>query len=132
MTPIAFTITLASATTAGDPAAATSTIEQWTLWSAQAVTLLSWVGMFIIGFGALICIYRIVMGPHLADRAIGADTLSTYLIGLVLLLTLALGNLIFFDGVLVLALLGFAGTVAMAQYLARQKQSPPVSEEPRP
>ncbi len=124
-----FITTLASA---ADPAAATSTLDQLTQWSSQAVVLLSWVGMFIIGLGALVCLYRIVLGPHLADRAIGADTLSTYLIGLVLLLTLTLGNLIFFDGVLVLALLGFAGTVAMAQYLARQKQSRPVSEQSRP
>lgn len=115
-----------------DPAATPSLIEQWAQWSASAVDMLAWVGMIVIGFGALVCIYRIAVGPHLADRAIGADTLSTYLIGLVLLLTMVLGDLAFFDGVLVLALLGFAGTVAMAQYLARQKQSRQPIEEPRP
>ena len=65
------------------------------------------------------CIYRLLRGPHLADRALATDTLAVNLIGLVTLLTMRLKSPLFVDGILVLSLLGFAGTVAMARYIAR-------------
>jgi len=67
----------------------------------------------------LLCFYRLMRGPHLADRALAVDTIAIQLIGLVLVLTIRLRTLHYLEGVLLLSLLGFAGTVAMAQYIAR-------------
>lgn len=67
----------------------------------------------------LLCVMRLIRGPHLADRALSVDTFGLMLIGLVLLATIRFETLMFFDGVLVLALLSFAGTVAMAQFIGR-------------
>lgn len=85
-------------------------------------TLLQWTGrmaIMMVVLGMFICIGRLLRGPHLADRALAVDVVAIQLIGLVILLTMYLGSLVMFDGVLVLSLLGFAGTVAMAQYIGR-------------
>ncbi len=78
-------------------------------------------GIVLIVLGILLCVYRLVRGPHLADRAMAVDVISVQLIGLVVLFTLRLDNLVLFDGILVLSLLGFAGTVAMGQYIVRRR-----------
>lgn len=93
------------------------------LWSAESVDAalqaVVHAGFVIIFVGMLMCVYRLIRGPHLADRALAVDTLGIQLIGLVLLLSMHIGTLEFIDGVLILSLLSFAGTVAMAQYIAR-------------
>lgn len=76
-------------------------------------------GMVSIFAGMLLCIARLVSGPQLADRALAVDTLAIQLIGFVILLMLRNGNSDFIDGILVLSLIGFAGTVAVAQYIIR-------------
>ena len=76
-------------------------------------------GIAVAFVGMVICLARILRGPHLADRALAADALMTHLVGLVLLFTIRAETLLLFDGVLVLSLLGFVTTVAAAQYIAR-------------
>jgi multicomponent Na+:H+ antiporter subunit F len=88
-------------------------------WSGMLVEWVTSLSMIVLALCMLVCMYRVVRGPHLADRALGADTLGIMLIGLVVLLCMMLKTLMFFDGILVLSLLGFAGTVAMAQYIGR-------------
>ena len=69
--------------------------------------------------GMMVCIFRLLRGPHLVDRALAVDIIAVQLVGLVILLTLSMGSLVLIDGILVLSLLSFAGTVAMAQFIAR-------------
>lgn len=88
-------------------------------WSSAMVEWVTAFSMIVLALCMLVCMYRVVRGPHLADRALGADTLGIMLIGVVVLLCMQLRTLMFFDGILVLSLLGFAGTVAMAQYIGR-------------
>ncbi|MAX25745.1 MAG: hypothetical protein CMJ19_14700 [Phycisphaeraceae bacterium] len=73
----------------------------------------------MIAVGMLMCVIRLLKSPHLADRALASDTLGVELIGLVILLGMRFMTSAFIDGVLILSLLSFAGTVAMAQYIAR-------------
>ncbi|HLL87895.1 MAG TPA: monovalent cation/H+ antiporter complex subunit F [Tepidisphaeraceae bacterium] len=88
-------------------------------WSAALVEWATEVGLVVLVLGIALCVGRLVRGPHLADRALAVDTIAVHLVGLVILLTLRIDSLVLFDGVLVLSLLGFAGTVAVAQYIAR-------------
>lgn len=94
------------------------TLVQWT----EELTIV------LIVVGMIMCVYRLLRGPHLADRALAVDVVAIQLIGLVILLTMTLGSLVLFDGILVLSLLGFAGTVAMAQYIGR----PHTNKRPQP
>ena len=77
-------------------------------------------GLALVGCCILACIWRIARGPAAADRALAADTLSVLLIAMSLLLSVRTGTTMYFDGAIVLALLGFAGTVALAQFIARR------------
>lgn len=90
-------------------------------WHDQLVTWTEELCIAAIVAGMLMCIYRMLRGPHLADRALAVDTLGVELVGLVIIFTMRLGSLVLFDGILVLSLLGFAGSVAMAQYIGRPR-----------
>jgi len=62
---------------------------------------------------------RILRGPRAQDRVAGLDTL--YVNAMLLLLTygIASGSTLYFEAALTIALLGFAGTVALAKFLLR-------------
>jgi multicomponent K+:H+ antiporter subunit F len=58
-------------------------------------------------------------GPRAQDRVVGLDTL--YVNAMLLLLTfgIAAGSTLYFEAALIIALLGFVGTVALAKFLLR-------------
>lgn len=99
-------------------------------WHESLVTATVDLSIVVIVAGMIICILRLVRGPHLADRALAVDVLAVQLIGLTILLTMSYKTLVFFDGIMVLSLLGFAGTVAMAQYIGRPHTNAPGLPEP--
>ena len=63
--------------------------------------------------------FRILRGPRAQDRVLGTDGL--YIAGMLLLLTYGIqtGRTLFFESALVIGLLGFASTVALAKFLMR-------------
>ncbi|HUG23308.1 K+/H+ antiporter subunit F [Piscinibacter sp.] len=67
----------------------------------------------------LITGWRVVRGPELTDRVLAIDTLYINTVALVILLGLRLGSDLLFEAALIIAMLGFVGTVALARYLAR-------------
>ena len=77
------------------------------------------VGIVTVALGVLACVVRLFRGPHLADRAVASDTIAIHIIALVVLLTLRIDSLVLVDGALVLSLVGFVSTVAVAQYILR-------------
>lgn len=68
---------------------------------------------------AALCLYRIVVGPSAADRAIAFDTLSTVIVGMICILCVLWRSSLYFDAVWILTLVGFLGSAAIAKYLAR-------------
>ena len=80
-------------------------------------------GMVSLVLGIVLCLYRVLRGPHIADRVLAADALSMQVVGLVILLTLRLGTTAFFDVALVVAIIGFATTLAFAQYIGAHAQA---------
>jgi multicomponent K+:H+ antiporter subunit F len=63
--------------------------------------------------------FRILRGPRAQDRVLGLDTL--YVNASMLLLTYGIrtGSTLYFEGALVIALLGFVTTAALAKFLMR-------------
>lgn len=74
------------------------------------------VGLFV---SAALCLYRMILGPRAADRAVAFDSLSSVVIGIVCLLCIRWGSTLYFDAVWILTLVGFLGSSAIAKYLAR-------------
>jgi len=68
---------------------------------------------------AALCLYRLVVGPNAADRAVAFDTLASVIIGMIGLLCMRYASTIYFDAVWILTLVGFLGSTAIAKYLAR-------------
>lgn len=77
-----------------------------------------------IGIGAvtvtlLLCGWRLLLGPTIADRILALDTLYLSIVALVIMLGLLWQTPLLFEAALIVALLGFVGTVALARYLTR-------------
>lgn len=72
-----------------------------------------------VGLAMLICAVRLVRGPEVPDRVLALDTLYINLVALVVLLGIQFGTELFFEAALLIALLGFASTVALSRYLTR-------------
>jgi len=69
------------------------------------------------GASLLCCAWRLLRGPELPDRVLALDTMYMTVVALVVLLGLRHGTELFFDAALLIALLGFVSTVALARYL---------------
>lgn len=63
--------------------------------------------------------WRLLRGPSLPDRILALDTLSINTLALLLALGLWRGTQVYFELGLLIALLGFISTVALARYAAR-------------
>lgn len=63
--------------------------------------------------------FRMLAGPRAQDRVLGLDTL--YVNAMLLLLTIGIrsGSALYFEAALVIAVLGFVATVALAKFLMR-------------
>ena len=85
------------------------------------------IGIAGLAAGMLLALYRIVKGPHLADRAIAGDILALLVVGLVVLLAIDQRQAVSLDVALLVAIVGFTATVAFAQYLSglRADEEPP-------
>jgi multicomponent K+:H+ antiporter subunit F len=90
------------------------------------------VGVAAIVLGILLCIYRLLKGPHLSDRVLAIDTMGIHVVALVILLAIRQRSTMFFDAVLVIAIIGFASTVALSQYLHARKAAPRPVPDPLP
>lgn len=86
------------------------------------ITGLLWIGVIIMVVGIVLCLYRMVKGPHLADRVLAADALGLQVVGLVLVLAIRTRIDAFFDAALTIAIIGFASTVAFGQYIGARAQ----------
>jgi multicomponent K+:H+ antiporter subunit F len=63
--------------------------------------------------------WRLLRGPEPTDRVLALDTLYVNVVALVILLGLRLGSDLLFEAALVIAMLGFIATVALARFVAR-------------
>ena len=75
------------------------------------------VGIFGLAVGMVLALYRMMKGPHLADRAIAGDLLALLVVGLGVLLAVDQRRAVSLDAALLVAIVGCAATVAFAQYL---------------
>lgn len=74
-----------------------------------------------LGLSLLPAFYRIVRGPSVPDRGLGADALSTHVMAIVVLSSITAETRVYFDAVMATAVLGFFGTVAVAKYIQEGK-----------
>jgi len=72
-----------------------------------------------VGLALLLCVWRLLRGPEVVDRVLALDTMYINVVALVVLIGIRLASTMFFEAALLIALLGFASTVALSRYLSR-------------
>lgn len=77
------------------------------------------IAMTMFGIGITLNLYRIVIGPALPDRIIALDTMYINVIALLVLYGIYENSMAYFEVALLIAVMGFVGTVAMSKYLLR-------------
>ncbi len=75
----------------------------------------------IAGFALALLLnaWRLLRGPGVADRILALDTLYINTLALLVLLGISMGTDVFFEAALLIAMLGFVGTVVLSKYLLR-------------
>jgi multicomponent K+:H+ antiporter subunit F len=73
----------------------------------------------MLGCALLLSLWRLVIGPDATDRILALDTLSVNAAGLLVLFCIQAGSTLYFEVALLIAALGFIGTVALSKYLLR-------------
>jgi len=65
----------------------------------------------------IISVLRIGIGPTVADRVVGLDTVNTLIVASMIVLGAAFDQVVFIDVAIIYALLSFVGTLYVARYL---------------
>jgi multicomponent K+:H+ antiporter subunit F len=78
------------------------------------------VAMGAVGLAMLLNLVRLLRGPTHGDRVLAIDTLYVNAVALLVLFGLHLGSDVFFEAALLIAMLGFVGTIALAKFLIRR------------
>lgn len=66
-----------------------------------------------------LCGWRLLGGPTLPDRILALDTLAINAVALVVLLGIRWQTAMLFEAALIIAMLGFVSTVALARFVCR-------------
>jgi multicomponent K+:H+ antiporter subunit F len=72
-----------------------------------------------VALAMVLCAWRLLRGPQIVDRILAIDTLYINAVALVVLLGIRLQTALLFEAALIVAMLGFASTVALARYVSR-------------
>lgn len=88
----------------------------------MSLLVLAWAitaAQIILALAMACAAWRLFQGPRAQDRVLGLDTL--YVNAMLLLVTFGIqtGRTLYFEAALIVALFGFAGTVALAKFLMR-------------
>jgi len=88
----------------------------------MSVLVLTWgltAAQLVLATAMGLAAWRMVRGPRAQDRILGLDTLYSSAMLLILVFGVQTGRAIYFEVALVIALLGFAATAALAKFLMR-------------
>jgi multicomponent K+:H+ antiporter subunit F len=77
------------------------------------------VAQAMLALAMALAAWRIARGPRAQDRVLALDTLSGTAILMTLTFGVRTGSTLYFEAALILALLGFASSVALAKFLMR-------------
>lgn len=76
------------------------------------------IALIMIGISFLVNLYRVYVGPSTMDRVLALDNISSNVVGFLIVFAIQYNTRNFIDSMMVIAILSFIGTVAIAKYLA--------------
>ena len=75
------------------------------------------IAMVICAFNFFAFLFRVLRGPAVADRAVAMDSCGTAVMALIVIYSMRQGTDLYMSCVLVIAILGFIGMVALSKYI---------------
>ncbi|WP_404453114.1 Na(+)/H(+) antiporter subunit F1 [Virgibacillus necropolis] len=89
------------------------------LLSEQILNISTKIAIVGISISLVLLLYRIIVGPSNADRAVALDTIGMGLMGMAALLAIIIGSTNFNDVILLIGILLFLGTLAIAKFIEK-------------
>jgi multicomponent K+:H+ antiporter subunit F len=87
--------------------------------SASFFTLAVSIAQVLLGLAMVFATVRLLRGPRAQDRVLALDTLYVNAMLLVLTFGMRGGSSLYFEAALVIGMLGFVSTAALAKFLLR-------------
>lgn len=87
--------------------------------TATLLAAASFFALACIVLAMMLCTLRLMKGPSAQDRVLALDTLWMCTMLLALMLGIRHDSQIYFEAALIIALVGFVSTIAMAKFLMR-------------
>ncbi|WP_315928249.1 K+/H+ antiporter subunit F [Mesorhizobium sp. SP-1A] len=88
----------------------------------MSAAILSWslcIAQLMIVLAMLCYVYRLIRGPRAQDRVLCLDAMYVCAMLLALIFGIRTGSTLYFEMALVIAIVGFVSTVALAKFLMR-------------
>lgn len=88
----------------------------------MSATILSWsllIAQILLGLAMAIAAFRMVRGPRAQDRIVALDALYVNAMLLLLVFGIRTQSTLYFEAALVISLLGFIATLALAKFVMR-------------
>lgn len=79
------------------------------------------ISLFILLVAFALAFYRLVKGPKINDRILALDLIASIVMGFILIYSVLIKKVVYFDIAIIISLISFVGTVAISTYL-RQKR----------
>ena len=73
----------------------------------------------MLALAMALALMRMIRGPRAQDRVLGLDTLYVNSMLMLLVFGMRTGSVLYFEAALIIAMLGFVATVALAKFLMR-------------
>lgn len=73
--------------------------------------------MLVVSLSLGLTVWRLLRGPSIPDRATAFDLIVNHIVALVAMFVVTSGQLVLIDVVIVVSVLGFLGTVALARFI---------------
>jgi multisubunit Na+/H+ antiporter MnhF subunit len=80
---------------------------------------LTFIILIVISLSIALCMIRVYKGPTTPDRVIALDTVAINVLAFIAILSIHLKTEMFFDAILVIAVIAFVGTIAIAKFLMK-------------
>jgi multicomponent Na+:H+ antiporter subunit F len=81
------------------------------------MTTLFFVLQAVVGLASMLALWRLVRGPHLADRVVALDLLATVAVGFLVVRAAQTGHWLYVDVALGIGLISVVGTVAFGTFI---------------
>lgn len=94
----------------------------------DTMPLLAWsvqISFVMVMAGIVLAFIRLAKGPSLPDRVVALDTMTVLIVAFCGLFVFESGSSAFLDVAVVLALIGFLATVALARFVERKADRAP-------